>query len=141
MTGDTADIWRTSFANELGRLANGVGTRIPTGSNTLGFIPKSKVPTGKIPTYCRLVCDIKPNKAETHRTRLTIGGNLIEYPGKKSTATADLITIKFQLNTIISERHAKFCTLDIKNFYLGTPLQSYEYMKIRLDIIPEEILS
>ena len=67
-----------SFANELGRLANGVGTRIPTGSNTLGFIPKSKVPTRKMPTYGRLVCDIKPNKAETHRTRLTIGGNLIE---------------------------------------------------------------
>ena len=77
-------------------------------------------------TYGRLVCDIKPNKAETNRTRLTIGGNLIEYPGEKITATADLITIKCQLNAIISERHAKFCTLDIKNFYLGTPLQSYE---------------
>ena len=47
VTGDTADIWRTSFANKLGRLANGVGTRMPTGSNTLGFIPKSKVPTRK----------------------------------------------------------------------------------------------
>ena len=45
--GDTADIWRTSFAKELGRLANGVVTRMPTGSNTLGFIPKSKVPTKK----------------------------------------------------------------------------------------------
>ena len=94
-----------------------------------------------MPTYGRLVCDIKPNKAETHRTRLTIGGNLIEYPGEKSTATADLITIKCQLNAIISERYAKFFTLDIKNFYLGTPLQSYDYMKLRLDIIPEEILS
>ena len=94
-----------------------------------------------MPTYGRLVCDIKTNKIETHRTRLTIGGNLIEYPGKKSTATADLITIKCQLNAIISERHAKFCTLDIKNFYLGTPLKFYEYMKLRLDIIPEEILS
>ena len=78
ITGDTTEIWRTSFANELGRLANGVVTRMPTGSNTLGFIPKSKVPTGKIPTYGSLVCDIKPNNSETHCTRLTIGGNLIE---------------------------------------------------------------
>ena len=77
---------------------------MPTGSNTLGFIPKSKVPTGKMPTYGRLVCDIKPNKAETHRTRLTIGGNLIDYPVEKITATADLITIKCQLNAIIFER-------------------------------------
>ena len=68
VTGDTTDIWRTSFVNELGRRANGVGTRMPTGSNTLGFIPKSKVPTGKIPTYGRLVCDIKTNKTETHNT-------------------------------------------------------------------------
>ena len=114
---------------------------MPNGSNTLGFIPKSKVPTGKMPTYGRLVCDIKTNKIETHRTRLTIGGNLIKYPGEKSTATADLITIKCQLNAIISERNARFCNLDIKKFYLGTPLQSYEYMKVLLDIIPEEILS
>ena len=114
---------------------------MPTGSNTLGFILKSKVPTGKMPTYGRLVFDIKTNKTETHRTRLTTGVNLIEYPGEKSTATADLITIKCQLNAIIYERHTKFCTLDIKNFYLGTPLQSYKYMKLCLDVIPEEILS
>ena len=112
---------------------------MPTGSNTLGFIPKSKVPTGKMPTYGRLVCDIKPNKAETHRTSLTIGGNLIDYPGEKSTATADLITIKCQPNAIISERHANFCTLDNKNFYLGTPLQSYDYYgRLVCDIKPNK---
>ena len=30
-------------------------------------------------------------------------------------------------------------TIDIKNFYLGTPMDIYEYMKIRFDTIPEEI--
>ena len=72
--GKTAQLWNTSFANELGRLANGVGIRIPTGTNTIDFIPKSKVPPHKMPTYGRMVCDIRPHKAEIHRTRLTGGG-------------------------------------------------------------------
>ena len=87
-----------------------------------------------------MVCDIKPNKKETHRSRLTVGGNLITYAGDKSTATADITTIKALLNSVISTRNAKFCTADIKNFYLGTPLAEYEYMKLRLAIIPDEII-
>ena len=138
--GPTATTWQISFANELGRLANGIGTRMPNGTNTLAFIPKHLVPKGKIVTYGRLVCDIKPNKKETHRSRLTVGGNLIKYTGDKSTATADITTIKALLNSVISTRNATFCTADIKNFYLGTPLAEYEYMKLRLDIIPDEII-
>ena len=30
-------------------------------------------------------------------------------------------------------------TIDIKNFYLGTPMDIYEYMKIKYDTIPQEI--
>ena len=138
--GPSAATWQTSLANELGRLANGVGTRMPTGTNTLAFIPRRLVPKGKIVTYGRLVCDIKPNKKETHRSRLTVGGNLINYTGDKSTATADITTIKALLNSVISTRNATFCTADIKNFYLGTPLAEYEYMKLRLAIIPDEII-
>ena len=67
--GPTAAQWSTSFANELGRLANGVGTRMPSGSNTIAFIPKHKMPKHKRPTYGRLVCDIRQHKAETHSWR------------------------------------------------------------------------
>ena len=140
MKGTTKDIWATSFANELGRLANGVGKRIPTGTNTLSFIPKTKVPKHKIPTYGHLVCDIKPNKAERHHTCLTIGGNLIDYRGDKSTAVADLVTIKCHLKSVISDVGAKFCTTDIF-FYLGTPLKDCEYMKLTINIIPIEIIA
>jgi len=138
--GNTRVQWATSFANELGRLANGVGSRMPSGSNTIVFIPRHLVPKHKRPTYGRLVCDIREHKVETHRTRLTVGGNLIDYLGDKSTATADLTTIKCHLNATISEPGARFCTTDIKNFYLGTPLPDFEYLKLRLDIIPDEII-
>eukprot|EP00957_Ditylum_brightwellii_P201153 15324289-Ditylum_brightwellii.AAC.1 len=72
----------TSFSNELGRLANGVGTRIPTGTNTIEFIPYSQVPSNKTVTYGRIVCDIRTQKEETHRTRLTCRGDRIKYAGK-----------------------------------------------------------
>ena len=40
INGPTKSIWENSFANEIGRLAQGVGTRIPSGENTIFFIPK-----------------------------------------------------------------------------------------------------
>ena len=30
---------------------------------------------------------------------------------------------------------------DVKNFYLGTPMSRYEYIKIPISIIPEEIIA
>ena len=33
--GQKADIWTTSLVNELGRLANGVGIKMPTGNETI----------------------------------------------------------------------------------------------------------
>ena len=52
--GPTKSIWENSFANEIGRLAQGVGTRMPYGTNTILFIPKDKLPTGKTVTYGKL---------------------------------------------------------------------------------------
>jgi hypothetical protein len=46
----------------------------------------------------------------------------INYPGDKSTQTDELETTKILLNSIISTAEAKFCTMDITNFYLNTPL-------------------
>jgi hypothetical protein len=52
----TKTTWVRSFANELGRLTQGVGTRI-TGTDTIFFIPFARVPTDRTMTYGRLVCD------------------------------------------------------------------------------------
>ena len=51
--------------------------------------------------------------------------------------TADLLSIKLLLNSVISTPNAKFMTMDIKNFYLNTPLKWYEYLLLKLDNIPE----
>jgi hypothetical protein len=133
------DIWTHSYANELGRLAQGVGDRIQ-GTNTIFFIRKDQVPKGRTCTYGRLVVDIRPHKEEKERTRLTVGGNLIHYPGGVSTKTAGLTTAKLLFNSTVSTPGAKFMCMDVKNFYLNTPMERFEYMRLPMAQIPDEII-
>ena len=135
--GPTKSIWENSFANEIGRLAQGVGTRIPSGENTIFFIPKYKVPSVITVTYGRIVDEIRPQKAETYRTILTVGGNLIHFPGDVTTPTVYLITANLIFNSVLSTKNAKFMCADIANFYLNNTMNRYYYMKLPLYIIPE----
>ena len=135
--GPTKAIWGNSFANEIGRLVQGVETRMPSGTNTIFFIPKDKLPADITVTYGRILAKIRPQKAETHRTRLTVGGNLINFFGDVTTPTVDLITAKLIFNSVLSTKNAKFMCADIANFYLNNSMNIYEYMNLPLDIIPE----
>ena len=56
----------------------------------------------KTVTYGKFVCNIKPYKEEHCRTRLTLGGNLLDYIGNLSTNTASVTTAKCLLNISIS---------------------------------------
>jgi hypothetical protein len=128
--------WNISAANEFGRLAQGVGNRI-TGSDTIRFIPLSKIPYNRLKnvTYGKFVCELKPNKKEINQTR-----DRINYPGDCSTPTANLVLIKTHLNSVISTKGARYMTLDIKNFYLNTPMTRPEYVCLKLSDIPDEII-
>ena len=134
--------WDVSSANEFGRLAQGIGGRVK-GTNTIFFIPKSEVPLDrrKDVSYGKFVCKVRPEKVdEPNRTRLTVGGNLINYPFEVGTPTADLLLAKILFNSVISTKNARFMTIDIKNFYLNTPMQRYEYIKLKLSDIPTEVI-
>jgi hypothetical protein len=89
----TREAWQISAANEFGRLAQGVGGRVK-GTNTIHFIPHHEMPADRQATYPRFVCSERPQKQEKNRTRMTMGGNLIDYPGDKSTRAAELETTK-----------------------------------------------
>ena len=43
------------------------------------FIFKHEVEKGKTVTYARTVCTVRPEKEEQNQTRITIGGNLLDY--------------------------------------------------------------
>ena len=51
-----------------------------------------------------------------------------------------LIDKKLLINSVLSTKDARFMTKDIKNFYLGTPMDQFEYTKIKYDILPPEII-
>ena len=54
--------------------------------------------------------------------------------------TADLLTIKLLLNIMIATKGARFMTIDIKNFYLNTPLTRFDYLKMRLCDFSEDFI-
>jgi hypothetical protein len=71
---------------------------------------------------------------------MMVGGNLINYPGDKSTRTAELETTKILFNSVISTQDARFCTADITNFYVNTPLDRPEFLRIPVNLILDEIM-
>ena len=133
-------VWETSFGNELGRLMKGVGKRMLKGTETIVPIRRKEVPKGRKVAYAKIVIDHRPQKTEIERSRLVVGGDKVEYPDDVSTKTVDLDTTKMFLNSVISDRGSRFMGIDIKDFYLGTPLKRYEYIRLKYDIIPQEII-
>jgi hypothetical protein len=123
--------WMRSTANEINMFYN---------TNTIRFIRRSDIPKGRKVTYGSFVVDIKDHKEEKERTKLTVGGDQIEYPGDKSTRTAGLATAKILINSVISTLGAKFLAIDIKIFYLNTPLGRFEYMVINFASLPQETI-
>ena len=138
----TRATWSNSMCNEIGRLAQGRKSTGLKGTNTFRFLPFSEIPTDrrKDITYARIVVDYRPQKAEPHRTRITVGGDRINYPYKVTTETAEITTHKLLLNSVVSTPNARYMTADIGNFYLGTPMDRAEYMFLPLSYIPKEII-
>ena len=48
-----------------------------------------------------------------------------------------MATVKTMVNSVISTPDARFMTGDLRNFYLGTPLDRYKYIRIPLKLIPQ----
>jgi hypothetical protein len=111
---------------------------------TIFFIPKDKVlgARAKDFTYSLITCLIRPEKTdEPNRTRLVAGGDRVHYPFNADTPTANLLTVKLLINSVISTPGARFFMMDIKNFYLCTPMTRYEYMRLKLSDIPEDVIA
>ena len=128
------DTWSNSFGKEIRRLA--------TTTETIFFINKTDIPQDRKSdvTYGRIVCVYREGKKDKYRTRITMGGNLINYPGDCGTPTADLLTVKLLFNSIISTPNAKFMSINIKDFYLCTPMKRYEYFRMKIELFPEDII-
>jgi hypothetical protein len=131
-------LWTRGFSNECGRLFQGI--RDIPGTDMCFLIKLTNIPTDRHITYGKIVCDYKPHKKEKERVRLTVGGDRLDYSGDVATSTADITTFKILINSTLSTKDAAMTMMDIKNYYLGTPLPRFEYMKMPLSRFPEEIV-
>jgi hypothetical protein len=95
----------------------------PTPSTTYTTIHQIPDKRRKDVTYRRIVVNYGPQKEEPNRTQLPVGGNLIDYPGDMSTPTADTTATTMVINSTISTPGARYMCGDIKDFYLGTPME------------------
>ena len=130
LKGPERDRWSIAHGEEIVRIIE---------SKTGRLIFRYEMPSDRKAAYYNPQLKIK-HKPEgvQYRVRGTIGGDQISYPGAKAAYTASLETIRILLNAVVSE-DAMFFTADIKDFYLGTPLDRPEYMRISLKHIPLDI--
>jgi hypothetical protein len=138
--GANSDEWLYSTTNEFGHLTKCIIPHMPSGTDTVAYLRHDDLPQRRKATYARSVATERPHKTEKKCVRLTVGGNLIHYPDKVSTPSADLGTVKILLNSVISTPRARFTTFDLKDFYLGTLVVRKEYMRIAITSIPQSII-
>ena len=65
---------------------------------------------------------------------------MIKYNRELTTRTADMLTPKILWNSVISTKGARYAGFNIENFYLGTPMKEYEYMRMPMKIFPKHII-
>ena len=86
------------------------------------------------------MCDVCNGKVEPNQTRLTVGGDRIHYPGDCGTPTADLLTVKIMLNSVISTPRAKFMMMDLKFFYLNSSMIRYKYHWLYMSNTSDDVI-
>jgi hypothetical protein len=133
------ELWGKSYTIELGCLAQGI-PGVSNGTNTIVFIGRNNVPIDRCKdiTYGHVCVNHCPEKANPNCTCLTIGGNCITYRGYCGTPTIDIVTVKHHLNSVVSTKGARYCSINLKDFYLNTTMARPEFMCMKLAELPKE---
>lgn len=134
-------IWSAAMCKELKGLASRwEGEQVTERIKFMTIDKIRKIPKDRTITYARIVVNYQPQKKDPNRVHITVRGNLIDYPGELTTCTADLITSKILWNSTLSIPNTKYMCADNKQFYLCTPMDRPEYMKMKADLFPEEFM-
>jgi hypothetical protein len=133
------ELWGKSYKIKLGCLDQGI-PGVSKGPNTIVIIGRDNVlvDSHKDVTYRSMCVHYCPEKADPNCTCLTIGSNCITYPGDCGTPTIDMVTVKIHLNSIVSTKGTCYCTINLKDFYLNTPMVRPEFMCMKLAELPED---
>ena len=99
-----------------------------------------KIPKDRTATYACIVMDYRTQKSDQNRVRITVEDNLLQYLFDTYTPATDLIIAKLLWNSVLSTKDAQYICININNMYFQTPMQQGEYMKIKVELIPLEIM-
>jgi hypothetical protein len=112
------------MSKELHHLVQGC-TGFTKGTNTIFILLHAdicNILSNRTVTYACIVINHHPQKEDPNHERITVRGNLINYPFELTTCTADMVSSKILWNNIIITKDTCFAGADIKNMYLKTPL-------------------
>ena len=147
LRGPDALKWYKSLTNEWGRCTQGVKKSRPvseqiSGNNTMVFILPHQVPAGRKVTYANFVCTMRPTKTEPWRIRMTVGGDKLDAYFDVRSPAISLLDMKLHINSVISDAKngARYCTGDLKDFFLQSTMKIYQYMRIHRRYLPQEII-
>ena len=87
--------------------------------------------------HSMVVCEVKPQKEDPNRTRITVAGSQVCYTGDVGTSAGSLDLVKLIINSVLSRRNVRFFSFDLKNFYLQTPMDRSEYVRIKFSDISQ----
>ena len=112
-----AHIWNNYYANELGRLCQGIGQgskgpkhqRVEV-THTFRLIKFEDTPQDRRREifHFMFVYEVKPHKEYPNRTCITVAGSQNFYPGDEGTPTGSLDLIKLTINSVMLRRNAHF---------------------------------
>jgi hypothetical protein len=102
------------------------------------FIAHNEIPFARLKdvTYGHVCVNYRPQKDDPNHTPLTISSNRVNSPRDCGMPTVDMVTVKLHLNSVISTKGARYCTIDLKDFYLITPMTYSEYMRMKIKDLP-----
>jgi hypothetical protein len=72
---------------------------------------------------------------------MTAVSNKLEYLDDASSPAISMLDAKLHISSTISDAKNGACYLglDIKNFYLGTPMSYFQYIRVQPSIILKEV--
>jgi hypothetical protein len=79
-------------------------------------------------------------KLDPYHTIITMRGILVNYLDDCGTPTANMLTVKVLLKSIVLTNSAKCMTTNLKDFYLMMPMSRYEYFCIKIDCFSQDTI-
>ena len=83
------------------------GHKNTEGKDVLTFIKQTDIPTDAKVTYPRTTVAYRPGKSDPNRTRITAGGDILDYEGDTATHSASMTTTKCHRNSVISATNSR----------------------------------